>query len=94
MKKVDFSAVVMKDISGKEQRIDMRLAIGNTLYMQGGDIKECELGQRIFHQKGADGETPAQPIELTDDEVKIVRRFAEQIPSYVTRRAILDAIEH
>lgn len=93
MKKVDFSAVVMKNITGVEQKIDMRLVIGNTLYMQGGDIKECELGQRIFHQKAATGEEPAEPLELTDDEVKIVKRFAEQIQSYVTRKSILDAIE-
>lgn len=87
MKSVDFSAIIIKDINGNEQAVDMRLMLGNTLYMQGQNIEECELGRSIYHQK------PSEPMELSEDNIKVIKRFAEQIQSYVTRKSILDAIE-
>jgi hypothetical protein len=47
--------------------------------MQGRDIKECELGRKIYFAEGE--------IELTDDEAKIVREAVKGW-SYVARTAI------
>lgn len=86
MKKIDFSNIQVTDIEGNKVPVDIRQMMGNMLYMQGVDIKECELGQAIYHQ--ADN----KPMELSDEQVAIVKRFAERLV-YVTRMAILDALK-
>ena len=79
MKKVDFSKVTMEDIKGEPMPGDFHEVLGNQLYMQGRDIKECELGRKIYFAEGE--------IELTDDEAKIVREAVKGW-SYVARTAI------
>ena len=79
MKKVDFSKVTMEDIHGNPMPGDFHEVLGNQLYMQGRDIKECELGRKIYFAEGE--------IELTDDEAKIVRNAVNGW-SYVARTAI------
>ena len=79
MKKVDFSKVTMEDIKGEPMPGDFHEVLGNQLYMQGRDIKECELGRKIFFAEG--------DIEITDDEAKIVRNAVNGW-SYVARTAI------
>ena len=86
MKKIDFSNIQVTDIEGKKVPVDIRHMMGNLLYMQGTDITECELGQAIYHQ--ADD----KPMELPDEQVAIIKRFAERL-AYVTRMAILDALK-
>jgi len=79
MKKVDFSKVTMEDIKGEPMPGDFHEVLGNQLYMQGRDIRECELGRKIYFAEGE--------IELTDDEAKIVREAVKGW-SYVARTAI------
>ena len=84
MKKVDFSKVTMEDIKGEPMPGDFHEVLGNQLYMQGRDIKECELGRKIYFAEGE--------IELTDDEAKIVREAVKGW-SYVARTAIEKMID-
>lgn len=79
MKKVNFKELVIADIEGKEQKIDISKLLGNQLYMEGQDIEACELGKRIYF---ADGD-----VELTDKEIAIVKQ-AMQRYSYLVRTAV------
>ena len=84
MKKVDFSKVTMEDVKGEPMPGDFHEVLGNQLYMQGRDIKECELGRKIYFAEGE--------IELTDDEAKIVREAVKGW-SYIARTAIENMLE-
>jgi hypothetical protein len=79
MKKVNFREITIEDIRGEKVKADFQEVLGNQLYMQGRDIKECELGRKIYFAEGE--------IELTDDEAKIVREAVKGW-SYVARTAI------
>lgn len=46
---LDFRKVVIKDVNGQEQEVNLQKELGNQLYMGGRDIEECELGSRIYH---------------------------------------------
>ena len=79
MKKVNLREVQLEDIHGNPMPGDFHEVLGNQLYMQGRDIRECELGRKIYFAEGE--------IELTDDESKIVREAVKGW-SYVARTAI------
>ena len=79
MKKVDFKKVMMEDIHGNPMPGDFHEILGNQLYMQGRDIRECELGRKIYFAEGE--------IELTDDEAKTVKEAVKGW-SYIARTAI------
>ena len=79
MKKVNFKELVIADIEGKEQKIDISKLLGNQLYMEGQDIEACELGKRIYF---ADGE-----VELSEKEIAIVKQFTNRY-SYLVRTAL------
>jgi len=79
MKKVNFREIFIEDIRGEKVKADLQEVLGNQLYMQGRDIKECELGRKIYFAEGE--------IEITDDEAKIVKT-AVQGWSYIARTAI------
>lgn len=79
MKKVDFKKVMMEDINGKPMPGDFHEVLGNQLYMQGRDIRECELGRKIYFAEGE--------IEITDDEAKTVKEAVKGW-SYIARTAI------
>ena len=79
MKKVNLREVQLEDIHGNPMPGDFHEVLGNQLYMQGRDIKECELGRKIYFAE--------DEIELTDDEAKIVREAVKGW-SYVARTAI------
>ena len=79
MKKVNLREVQLEDIHCNPMPGDFHEVLGNQLYMQGRDIKECELGRKIYFAEGE--------IELTDDEAKIVREAVKGW-SYVARTAI------
>lgn len=84
MAKVNFKELVIADIEGNEQKIDISKLLGNQLYMEGQNIEECELGKRIYF---AEGDT-----ELTDKEATIVKQ-AMQRYSYLVRTAIATALK-
>ena len=46
---LDFRKVVIKDVNGQEQEVNLQKELGNQLYMGGRDIEECELGSLIYH---------------------------------------------
>ena len=71
MKKVNFREIVIEDIHGNPMPGDFHEVLGNQLYMQGRDIKECELGRKIYFAEGE--------IELTDEEVAAIGVEVRQI---------------
>ena len=83
MKKVNFKELVIADIEGKEQKIDISKLLGNQLYMEGQDIEACELGKRIYFAEG--------DVELTDKEIAIVKQFTNRY-SYLVRTALEKAL--
>lgn len=80
---VNFKKITITTIDGNKEAVDLRLAVGNILYMQGRDIEECELGGAIYHSDG--------DMELTDEQAATVTRYAAQLP-YVFRMGIERAI--
>lgn len=84
MKKVNFKEIVIKDIEGREQKVDVSQLLGNQLYMEGANIEECELGKRIYFAK--------EEVELTDAEAETLRVFTQRY-SYVIRTAIADMLK-
>jgi hypothetical protein len=79
MKKVNLREVQLEDIHGNPMPGDFHEVLGNQLYMQGRDIRECELGRKIYFAEGE--------IELTDDEAKTVKEAVKGW-SYIARTAI------
>ena len=68
-KKIDFTALPVKDIEGNEMSVNIAKALGNQLYMQGQNVDECELGKKIYYSEGE--------MELHDEEVRRDREEAE-----------------
>ena len=87
-KKVNFAEIIIRDINGQEQKADVRVLLGNMLYMQGQNIEECELGQAIFHS----GNEGPKEIDLDDKQQKIITDFAERLP-YVMRTGLIEAVK-
>ena len=83
MKKVNFKKIAIKDIEGREQKVDVSQMLGNQLYMEGQNIEECELGKRIYFATG--------DVELTDKEIAIVKQFTNRY-SYLVRTALEKAL--
>ena len=83
MKKVNFKELVIADIEGKEQKIDISKLLGNQLYMEGQDIEACELGKRIYFAEG--------DVELSDKEIAIVKQFTNRY-SYLVRTSLEKAL--
>lgn len=91
MKKVDFRALAIQDIEGQQQKADITNTLGNMLYMQGQNIEECELGRAIYKAGKVDRDKDSW-VELTDEQVKIIRNYAHNF-NYIIRQAILQTIE-
>jgi hypothetical protein len=79
MKKVNLREVQLEDIHGNPMPGDFHEVLGNQLYMQGRDIKECELGRKIYFAEGE--------IELSENETKTVKEAVKGW-SYIARTAI------
>ena len=84
MKKINFREIAIDDIRGEKVNADFQEVLGNQLYMQGADIKECELGRKIFFAEG--------DIELSDEDVKTVSNAVQQW-RYIAKTAIMKALE-
>ena len=83
MTKVNFKTITFKDIEDKEQLFDCQKEIGNAIYMQAANIEERDLGRMIYYANG--------DVELTDQQVDVVRRFAARY-SFVLREAVEKAL--
>ena len=84
--RVDFSKIEVPNIDDTYQNADIRKSFGTQLYTQGQSKEESELGHAIWHQKDE------EPLELTDEQIKIAETWIKRIPSYVARSALLKAI--
>ena len=87
--KVDFRNIVIKDINGNDLKADVTEILGNLMYMQGQDITECELGQKLWHAKDAAG--AFTPVEISEEEEKKLRQQFEKYP-YLIRTALLKVL--
>ena len=76
MAKINLQAVEILQMDGSMQPTDIRKDVCQPLWLD-RDKKMVMLGQRLY--KGE--------CELTDDEVAIIRKLAEQWP-WITRDAI------
>lgn len=86
MKKINFNSIDFESIDGTTQKLDIRREFSNLIYMQGENIECKELGRKIYNSK--------EEIELNDDEIKIIKNYAEKRPfGYVVTEAILNAIK-
>lgn len=86
-KQFDFSKVEILSLDG--QRINteqLRTEVCNILYMQGEDIVEHELGQRLWHAVDGDGQPVA--IEISEKEEEYLRKRFAKYP-YLIRTALL-----
>lgn len=90
-KTFDFSKVEILSLDGKKMGTEqLRAEVCNSLYMQGQDITECELGQKLWHAK--DAATGAfTPVEISEEEEKKLRAQFEKYP-YLIRTALLKVL--
>jgi hypothetical protein len=84
MKKVNFREIIIEDIRGEKVKADLHEVLGNQLYMQGADIKECELGRKIFFAECE--------VELSDEELRTVSNAVQQW-RYIAKTAVLKALD-
>ncbi len=88
-KTFDFSKVEILSLDGKKMGTEqLRAEVCNSLYMQGQDITECELGRRLWH--AVETGLP-QPIEISEEEEKKLRAQFEKYP-YLVRTALLKVL--
>ena len=86
-KTFDFSKVEILSLDGKKMGTEqLRAEVCNSLYMQGQDITECELGRKLWHAKDENG--AIQPVEISEEEEKKLRQQFEKYP-YLIRTALL-----
>lgn len=83
-KRIDFSKIEIKDIENNSITLDVRKPLGNSIYMQGQNIEERDLGRAIYY---SDGE-----VTLTDTQIESVKRFVSMYP-YITREAIYELLK-
>lgn len=84
MKKVDFRKIMAENIDGEVLPFDIAAELGNTMYMRGMNIEECELGRTIYKtSKQKPNEDTA--VELSDEQVQIVRRYMAQFPMFLRK---------
>ena len=68
-KTFDFSKVEILSLDGKKMGTEqLRAEVCNSLYMQGQDITECELGRKLW--KAIDENKVPQPVEISEEEEK------------------------
>lgn len=83
-KKIDFGKVVVKDIEGNSQEMDVRKPLGNDIYLNAQDIAVADLGRKIYHSEGE--------LTLTDDEAGVVLQATQQWRWYI-RSAIEELLK-
>ena len=86
-KTFDFSQVEILNLNGDRMGTEqLRAEVCNSLYMQGQDITECELGRKLW--KAIDENKVPQPVEISEEEEKKLRSQFEKY-SYLIRTALL-----
>lgn len=85
LKTFDFSKVVINDLDGKP--VDMKQLkeeLCKKFYFTGGDMTTCMLGMKLWQGNG--------PVEINPDEEEVLRKEFCEIPSYLTRTALLKVL--
>ena len=86
-KTVDFSKVVINDLDGKPMDLKpLKDELCKKLYYAGGDMVSCMLGMKLWNAEG--------PIELNSDEEEVLRNEFKALPPYLTRTALLKALNN
>jgi hypothetical protein len=89
MAKINFSKIIVKDLDGKDVRINIHRDLANLLHMQGRGIEEDALAHKIYECRDVDG-NPTE-VDLTKDEVKIVTQYISNYP-YIVAKAVMDIL--
>jgi hypothetical protein len=84
MKKVDFRKIMCENVDGEVLPFDIAGELGNMLYMRGMNIEECELGRTIYKTSKLKPDDDTA-VELSDEQVKIVRRYMAQFPMFLRK---------
>ena len=86
-KTFDFGKVEILSLDGQRMGTEqLRAEVCNLLYMQGEDLVECELGQRLWHAVGDNNQPIA--IEISEKEEEYLRKRFAKYP-YLIRTALL-----
>jgi len=81
--RINFKELPIRDIEGRLIPTDVAKTVGNVLFNLSEDVAEWQLGVDIYHSNGE--------MDLTDDEVAILRKFSNRF-LYVLRSSILEVI--
>lgn len=81
---MNFANIQLKDIEGRDVPHELNKVVGNLIYIGTKDLGFLDKAQAIY--RGED-------VELTDDELKEVRRVidASQLSAFA-RKAIIDSL--
>ena len=86
-KTFDFSKVEILNLDGQKMGTEqLRAEICNVLYMQGEDLLECELGQKLWH--AVDERNVPTAVEISEKEEDFLRKRFAKYP-YLIRTALL-----
>jgi len=80
---INFKNIKTQNIEGKENVVDISKDLGNTIYNETQDIGELELARKIYLQ---------EKIDLTNEEVEIVKKFLEKYYKAFIKEAIYKII--
>lgn len=85
LKTFDFSEVMIKGLDGKAIDVKpLKAELCKKLYFAGEDMATSMLGMKLWNAKG--------PVELNPEEEDILRNEFKAMPSYLTRTALLKAL--
>ena len=84
LKKVDFRKVEIENVEGGKEYTDVSKSFGNLLHSQGSTLEVTGLGKAIWRHG---------TVELTAEDIQVVKKYAETIQSYILKTAIIAAIK-
>ena len=82
-KKVDFRKIEVENVTGEKEYTNISKMFGNLLHSQGSTLEVTELGKAIW-RKGV--------VELTEEDINVVKEYANKLQSYILRTAIMAAV--
>lgn len=84
MKKLDFRKIMAENVDGEVLPYDIAAELGNTMYMRGTNIEECDLGRVIYKTSKLKPDDDTS-VELSDEQVVVVRRYMALFPMFLRR---------
>lgn len=84
MKKIDFTKVVVENVDGSFDTVDLSKILGNAIWGHANSLEISELGRRIWK----DGE-----VEIGKEEVALLNTMIPHaIQIYIIKKALLDLL--